>query len=126
MWLSRQAAARAREEHPADVGVVSIGAAAPAVVTDGEVRDLALFAPGGYAWRPAAGEQVLVLKAGATGAVAGARVKGAGLAAGEVLIFSPGGASIRLGADGSLELVGKVKINGVPWMGGLGGGTEAE
>ena len=124
MWLSRQAAARAREDHPADVGVVSIGAAAPAVVTDGEVRGLALFAPGGYAWRPAAGEQVLVLKAGATGAVAGARVKGAGLAAGEVLIFSPGGASIRLGADGSLELVGKVKINGVPWTGGLGGGTE--
>ena len=67
-----------------------------------------------------------MLKAGASGAVAGARVRDAGLSPGEVLIFSSGGASIRLGADGSLELAGKVKINGVPWMGGLGGGTEAE
>ncbi len=124
MWLSKQAAARARDRHVADVGVVSIGTSAPAVVTDGETRNLAVFAPGGYAWRPAAGEQVLVLKAGAAGAVAGARTRDAGLSAGEVLIFSSGGASIRLGADGSLELVGNVKINGVPWTGGLGGGTE--
>lgn len=125
MWLSKKNAAQHRAAHTADVGVVSIGAAAPAVVTDAEERDLALFAPGGYVWRPAAGEQVLMFRTGAVGAVAGAKMAAREVAPGEVLIFSTGGASIRLGADGSLELVGNVKINGAAWTGGLSGGTEA-
>lgn len=125
MWLSKNARAREAHGQEADVGVVSVGAQAPAVITDGETRDLAVFAPGGYAWRPAVGEQVLVLRAGATGAVAGARTSECALAPGEVCIFSSGGASIRLGADGSLALVGNVTVNGVAWTGGLSGGTDA-
>lgn len=123
MWLSKKAGARGQQTHTADVGVVSIGAAAPAVVTDGETRGLMVFAPGGYAWRPAVGEQVLVLRAGASGAVAGARMEDSALAPGEVLIRSSGGASIRLGADGSLALTGNVTINGAAWTGGMSGGA---
>ncbi len=126
MWLSKKAAETARPERVADVGVVSIGASQPAVVTDGETRGLAVFAPGGYCWRPAAGEQVLVLKAGAADVVAGVRMMAAdALAPGDVLIFAPGGASIRLGADGTLALTGVVTVNGAPWTGGADPGTEA-
>lgn len=125
MWLSKKAAEAPRTEPVADVGVVSIGAAQPAVVTDGETRNLAVFAPGGYCWRPAAGEQVLVLKAGAEGVVAGKRTDAGALAPGEILITAPGGASIRLGADGSLALTGTVTVNGVPWTGGGSSGAEA-
>ncbi len=126
MWLSQQAAQKHRTDGGCDVGTVSIGAAAPAVVTDGETRGTALFAPGGYCWRPAAGERVLVLQAGAVSAVAGREMADApALAAGEVYLYAPGGASIYLAADGSIHLTGTVTLNGQPLTGGgAGDGTE--
>lgn len=117
MWLSKQAARQARQTQTVDVGVVSIAGSAPAVITDGETRDLAVFGPGGYAWRPSAGDQVLVLKAGATDAVAGAKLPQAALLPGEIQI-STGAAAIRLLPDGTIALTGSVTVNGQPITGG--------
>ena len=78
-----------------------------------------LFVPGGYAWRPRAGETVLVIKAGdavcVTGTESGAETD---LAAGEVKIFSAGGASILLKNDGTVEISGTLTVNGAPYAGG--------
>jgi hypothetical protein len=125
MWLSKRNGAATGAA--ADVGLVSVGAEAPAVVTDAEARSLRVFAPGGYCWRPAAGQAVLVLQAGSESVVAGASMaSGAGLREGEVLIYAPGGASIRLGCDGSLALTGNVTVNGAALTGGGSDGTETQ
>lgn len=117
MWLSKQAARGLRQSRTADVGVVSIAGSAPAVITDGELRDLAVFGPGGYAWRPSAGDRVLVLKAGATDAVAGTMLPQTTLLPGEIRIAT-GAAAIRLLPDGTIALTGSVTVNGQPVTGG--------
>lgn len=121
MWLSQKRAER--WESPAQVGVVTLEGDPAAVYQSSERRDLPVFAPGGYCWRPALGAEVLVLKTGAQGegaCVAGTRIT-ANVAPGEVRIQSEGGASITLGADGTIRLEGDVLVNGVP-LPGTGGG----
>lgn len=84
-------------------------------LSGGERRALPVFGPGGYCWRPALHQEVLVLKAGNAGetlCVAGARCE-EGLEPGEVAISTPGGAAIRLRADGSVEIRGTaLRFNG--------------
>ena len=121
MWLSQKRPER--WESPAQVGVVTLEGDPAAVYQSGERRDLPVFAPGGYCWRPALGAEVLVLKTGAQGegaCVAGTRIT-ANVAPGEVRIQSEGGASITLGADGTTPLAGDALVNGVP-LPGTGGG----
>ncbi|WP_286167284.1 hypothetical protein [Clostridium sp. J1101437_171009_A5] len=121
MWLSQKRPER--WESPAQVGVVTLEGDPAAVYQSGERRDLPVFAPGGYCWRPALGAEVLVLKTGAQGegaCVAGTRIT-ANVAPGEVRIQSEGGASITLGADGTIRLEGDVLVNGVH-LPGTGGG----
>ena len=67
MWLSRTIALRQRAEQEstaADMGVTTIGGGSASVMTKGEQRDLEVFAPGGLAWQPKAGDTVLVVKGG--------------------------------------------------------------
>ena len=110
-WLSKRTAQLQRAPAAAEDGVVSIGGAEPAVVTDGELRNAPLLLPGGYWWQPVANESVLVLR-GARDCIAGrVAMPPADLAAGEVCIFSRG-ASIRLTNDGRIELSGRVFVNG--------------
>ena len=121
MWLSQKRPER--WESPAQVGVVTLEGDPAAVYQSSERRDLPVFAQGGYCWRPALGAEVLVLKTGAQGegaCVAGTRIT-ANVAPGEVRIQSEGGASITLGADGTIRLEGDVLVNGVP-LPGTGGG----
>lgn len=116
MWLSSQRRT-GEESRTADMGRVTLGGDPAGVYLDGERRDLPVFGPGGYCWRPAPGQQVLVLKGGPAGklcCVAGAEQEETDLAPGEVAVTAPGGAAVRLGADGSVDLIGTVKINGVP------------
>ena len=93
---------------------------------DAERRALAVFAPGGYVWQPAVGEEVLVLKQeGEHACVAGVRC-GGDLNPGEVLIHAgQRDAAIKLGNDGTVELMGQVLINGVPLEEMLNRGGEA-
>ena len=116
MWLSGQGRARKEWEQEAQAGYATLGGAAPGVYLDGERREMALYAPGGYSWTPERGQEVLVLKNGGVGApycVAAARCDGSE-APGEVRIAaSRGGAEIRLRTNGVIELNGQIRINGV-------------
>ena len=115
MWLSRQSRRSPVHGEPAEVGTVTLEGEKAAVCLTGERRDLTVLSPGGYCWRPAGGESVLVLKSGVDGEtlwVAG--VPGGGeLSPGEVCIQSRR-AAVFLGNDGAVDLRGTVKLNGVP------------
>ena len=116
MWLSSQSRKTQRSGQGAETGVVTLEGEKTAVYLTGERRDLPVLSPGGYCWRPAEGETVLVLKSGADGEelwVAGVPGDGTDLAPGEVCIQSRQ-AAVFLGSDGSIDLRGTVKINGVP------------
>ena len=103
------------------MGTVTLGGDPAGVCLDGERRDLPVFAPGGYVWRPARGDQVLVLKTGAEGeapCVAGALCgDDREVSPGEVLIYS-GGSTVRLNggnitiSGGIVNLTGRVLVNG--------------
>lgn len=116
MWLSSQSRKTQRSDQGAETGVVTLEGEEMAVYLTGERRNLPVLSPGGYCWRPAEGETVLVLKSGADGEelwVAGVPGDGTDLAPGEVRIQSRQ-AAVFLGNDGSIDLRGTVKINGVP------------
>ena len=116
MWLSSQSRKAQRSGQGAETGVVTLEGEKTAVYLTGERRDLPVLSPGGYCWRPAEGETVLVLKSGADGEelwVAGVPGDGTDLAPGEVRIQSRQ-AAVFLGNDGSIDLRGTVKINGTP------------
>ena len=115
MWTSDRGRKRAVEECGADVGEVTLEEPL-GVYLEGERRWAGVYSPGGYRWRPAQGEQVLVLKAGAEReqlCIAGRQQEG-DLEPGEVELSSGSGKSmIRLREDGELALDGWVTVNGV-------------
>jgi len=106
------------ERNGTDLGVTTIGGGNAAVMARGEVRDLPVFAPGGVAWQPKAGDAVLVLKGGSGGreqCVAAADTAGCApdsLAPGELYLFSSAGASVYLKNDGSITVTGPVTLTG--------------
>lgn len=116
MWLSKQM----RPGTPcadADLGVTTIAGDRAGVLTRGEVRSLPVYGPGGYAWQPAGGDTVLVIKGGPGGeeqCVAGSRQRGAPaeMLPGEVYIYGPGGGAVYLRTGGVVELRGTVRIQG--------------
>ena len=115
MWLSKQTRP-GMVTSGSDLGVTSISGESAGVVTKGEVRQLPIYGPGGYAWRPAAGETVLVIKGGTGGeesCVAGAKQADAPneLRPGEVYIHARGG-SVYLKNDGTVELRGSIVLSG--------------
>ena len=113
MWLSKQGRTPPRPEETARVGRVTLPDDPAGVWTGSERRDVAVFGPGGYAWRPAAGDRVLVLKAGGeqeSPFILGMEPGGEELSPGEVCL-SGGSSSIRLGS-GALDLNGNIRING--------------
>ena len=125
MWIS----SRMRPAPPtadADLGVTTIAGKEAGVLTRGEVRNLPVYSPGGYAWAPENGAEVLVIKGGPGGAeqcVVGTRQEraeeeraaGGDLRPGEVRITGPGGSAIHLKADGSVDIRGFLTINGIAY-----------
>ena len=67
MWISEQGRRRAEPDGTALVGRVTLPGDPGGVYLAGERRELPVFGPGGYVWRPEEGEQVLVLKTGQAG-----------------------------------------------------------
>ena len=67
MWISEQGRRRPQADGTALVGQVTLPGDPAAVYLDGERRELPVYGPGGYIWRPAKDQQVLVLKTGAAG-----------------------------------------------------------
>jgi len=115
MFLSR----RERTQAPAGAaltGPVTLPGEQAGAWLEGERRGLEVYAPGGYHWVPQLGEQVLVLKAGESGeqpCAVGVYAGGQGLKPGEVLITA-GAAAIKLSLDGTVDVTGRLKVNGVP------------
>lgn len=132
MWLSRQIKPGAATAD-ADLGITTISGQKVGVVTRGEVRDLPVYGPGGYLWTPANGAAVLVIKGGPGGeeqCVAGARPPEElpKIEPEEVYLYGPGGNSVYLKRDGSVEIrgsrvslagglsiTGELTVNGQPW-----------
>ena len=121
MWLSKKLAVNQRLEQEgaaADMGVTTISGGTASVMTRGEQRDLAVFAPGGVLWQPRVGDTVLVIRGGAGGlehcvAAAEPTVKPPeGMSPGELYLYSSGGASVYLKGDGSVAVTGPVEIAG--------------
>lgn len=118
MWIAERT--RGEEKRTgAESALVTIGGGAAAVVSRGEERGIPTASPGGFAWRPRSGEQVLTVRGDAREAarwivgVLGTSEQSA-LADGEVCLFSAGGARIVLRNDGRVEITGTVYVNGAP------------
>ncbi len=118
MWTSERNRNLHVGEPAAELGTVTLGGDPAGVSLGGERRWLTVYSPGGYSWRPTAGQKVLVLKAGAEGespCVLGAVQEGEEpLRPGEVRLRG-GQSAIRLG-DSRLELSGEVYLNGRPLL----------
>lgn len=126
MWLSSRMRPDAGASG-ADLGVTTISGRQVGVVTRGEVRDLPVYGPGGYLWTPANGAAVLVIKGGPGGeeqCVAGTLPpEGAEqVEPGEVCLRGPGGNTVYLRKDGSVEITGsrvsitgQLTVNGEPY-----------
>lgn len=119
MWLSRQMKS-APPTADADLGMTTIGGEQAGVLTRGEVRNLPVYGPGGFAWMPENGSAVLVIKGGPGGqeqCVAGMQQTRIpeGMEAGEVYLYGPGGNSIYLRSNGMVEIQGLLVINGEPY-----------
>ena len=113
MWLSRIASERSRQSAAA-VAQVTMGGSQTGVMTESEERNVPLFSPGGYIWRPSAGESLLVVKCGNEICAAGKESEEPpeDFAEGEVYIKSKGGASIWLKNSGDVVITGNVYIEG--------------
>lgn len=132
MWMGERLNRRDESEiTAADMGRTTISGETVAVVSRGELRELEVWRPGGYLWRPRTNDEVLVVKGGTAGeercVLAMAPEEGPEkIKAGEVCIFSEGavvllkqgavelktdGASVEL-RGGSIRLCGNVKVEG--------------
>ncbi len=115
MWTSDRGRKCPAEEPAAGLGAVTLGEEPAGVYLEGERRWTEVYSPGGYSWRPAVGDQVLVLKAGGereSPCIVGRKQQG-GLEPGQVDIVSGEGKSaVRLHPGGELALEGNVTVNG--------------
>ena len=113
MWIAEQGRRRPQADGTALVGQVTLPGDPAAVYLDGERRELPVYGPGGYCWRPTVDDKVLVLKTGDQGespCILGKQQQMDELRPGEVRLTG-GESGIFLGQD-KLELTGAVQING--------------
>ncbi len=113
MWLARE---KRRQSGSAGAltGPVTVPGDPAGAWLEGERRGVAVYAPGGYHWAPAMGDEVLVLKAGESGekpCAVGVCAPAEGLEPGEVMLRA-GRCSLKLGLDGTIEVTGTLKVNG--------------
>ncbi|MFI3312422.1 MAG: hypothetical protein R3Y62_00905 [Eubacteriales bacterium] len=113
MWIGKKVAENRVENTNAKMGTVTVGGTSPTVSTDREERQLQVVSPGGFWWRPASEDAVLVVEGAVVGCMADCPVT---LAAGEVYMGC-NGASIHMRNDGGLYLGGTIYINNVEWEG---------
>lgn len=114
MWTSERNRRLPVREAEAEIGLVTLGGDPAGVNLGGERRWLPVYCPGGYTWRPSAGDKVLVLKTGAeqeAPCILGIAQDGSGLRPGEVRLS---------GRDCSIFLSGgKVTLDGEVWVSGM-------
>lgn len=112
MWTAQRGRGSQREEsQTAQIGSVTLAEVPLGVYVDGERRNLPLYTPGGYCWKPSVGDSVLVIKTEDGGCVLGCPQSGDELAAGEIKI-SGADCEIYLTAEGGIALSGDITVNG--------------
>lgn len=121
MWLSKRGSIEMPGRAAAQSGSVTITGDRVGVYTDSEQREVAVYAPGGYLWRPGENQRVLVVKAGDSGEIpyvmaAAPEELPEDFTAGEVMIRA-GGSEIYLKQDGTVHINGRLFINGAPYEG---------
>lgn len=116
MWVSKQSKKRETGAGSARVGIVTAEGQESGVYLGTQRCWLPVLAPGGYRWRPANGEQVLVLKTGAESesacVLARQEEPGKELLPGEVELYAPG-CGMKLARGGRVDLLGSVYVNGM-------------
>lgn len=115
MWTAERNRNLRSGEPAAELGAVTLGGDPAGVSLGGERRWINVYSPGGYSWRPTAGDKVLVLKAGAEGeapCLLGMAQEDRELKPGEVRLRG-GESSVFLGQD-RLDLEGELYLNGRP------------
>ena len=112
MWTSERRRGFPAGEAAAELGTVTLGGDPAGVSLGGERRWLTVYGPGGYSWRPTAGDKVLVLKAGAEGespCILGTVQEGGELGPGEVRLAG-GSCAVKLGRRLELDEIGRAHV----------------
>ena len=117
MWLAQRSERESKAgAAAAEVGTVTLPGNPSAVYLSGERRQVPLFAPGGYYWRPASGQELLVIKTGEEGELpcaVGCRTQKppTELKNGEIAL-SAGKSSLVLRTEGETEVNGTLSVTG--------------
>lgn len=117
MWLSNRHQRRRTEEGIGQLGTVTIAGNPAGVYLAGERRGVTLIGPGGYHWAPRTRDAVLTVPTGEeqTPCILGIAQNGErGVLPGEVWISVTPESGIHLRADGTIDLVGDILVNGAP------------
>ena len=109
MWISQQIIAAQKAQPQAKLGAVTGNMQAGIVAQgSGEYRNLQAAVPYGIASLPPEGAQAVILTSDAGNICIGTLAEDKGVAAGEVLLYSAGGASIYLKNSGEVVINGQV------------------
>jgi hypothetical protein len=104
MWISQQIIAAANQKPAVELAEVTGNAMQGA----NEYRGLPLCAPWGIAYLPPNSAQAVVVTTNAGSICTGTLTEDKGLAAGELMLFSSGGAEIYLKNSGEVVINGQV------------------
>lgn len=119
MWLSNRKTQATGNQ--SSIGEVTIGGVKTVVYTDGEKRNSAFFAPGGYYWLPSCGQNMVVIKSEDNEVCCMDREVTelpVDMQEGEVYIVSAGNASLYLKNDGTVQIIGDVSVTGRMFVNG--------
>lgn len=105
MWISQQITAAQNRKTAAEVAEVT-GAAV--MQGESEYRGIPFLGPWGIAYLPPNTAKTVVVGTGSRNACIGAVTQEKGIAPGELLLFSSGGASIYLKNNGDVVINGQV------------------
>lgn len=109
MWIAEQMGKSRLKADGTQVGTVTVGGSAPAVVVDGEHRSLQVAFPKGVWWRPDDAQDVVVAGDVILGCLTPCPVE---LASGEVYLAGDG-CSVHLQQNGDIAVVGRLLVNGL-------------
>lgn len=109
MWISQQIIAAQKAQPQAQLGAVTGNVQAGIVAQGaGEYRNLQAAAPYGIAYLPPEGAQAVILTEDEGNICLGTLAENKGVAAGEVMLYSAGGACIYLKNSGEVVINGQV------------------
>ena len=115
MWISKKLAEKntQAQSNNTEIGNLSIATNdIVAAISSCEKRGIAFYAPPGVEFLPTEGQKVLLISCGnQTGCVGVEMKKSSTLKAGEIRLFSQGGANILLKNDGSIVLNNALTIS---------------